>query len=72
MSFYPKILGMSEMDENLELTWPGSLSLEMGKLRTKEGEAQGVKELGQNSGLMALGPVLFPPCHILSRDGEEV
>ena len=61
---------MSGMDGKLELIRPNSFSLEMGKLRTDEGK--GVKEVGQNSDPKALGPVLFPPCHILSRDDEEM
>ena len=37
--FYPGILRMSGMDEDLELVWPDSFSLEMGKSRTEKGEA---------------------------------
>lgn len=64
---------MSGMDENLELVWPDPLSLEMEKLRTEEGEAQSVREGGRTKlGSHGLGLVLFPPCHFLSRDEEEM
>ena len=42
---------MSGMDENLELLWSDSLSLEMAKLKPEEVEARG--EGRQNWGLMA-------------------
>lgn len=67
--FYLRILRMSGMDENFELIWPVSVSLEMGKLRT---DGAWVEEVEQNSGLKALHAVLSPPCLILSRDDEEM
>ena len=38
---------MSGMDENLELLWSDSLSLEMAKLKPEEVEARGVREGGR-------------------------